>query len=116
MENTEVIIDIAKFKNAIKIMVKNQRSYKNQRKTVNIIGERIMSTSDATYKHYVNREDLRIMYAAYGIARGKTFSEIENRYSEERHPLNHRKLEIDRVLTTFRTLKVDSFDVVDIAV
>ena len=103
---TIVKTNIAKMKADIKEMVKSQKFYKAQRKTENLVGERKMSPSDATYKHLSNREDLRIMYAAYGVARGKSFSQIENKYPEENHPLKNRQGSIDRILKRYE-MKVE---------
>jgi len=105
METTEKV-NIAKMKADIKCMVEKQKFYKNQRKTENLVGERKMSPSEATYKHSCNREDLRAMYAAYGQARGKSFSYIENKYPEENHPLNQYQGTIDRYLKKY-TEKVE---------
>jgi len=103
METIEKI-DIAKMKTDIKAMVELQKFYKNQRKTNKLVGERKISPSDATYKHQTNREDLRVMYAAYGLARGKSFSQIENHYPEEDHPLNKYQKSIDRMLERYKVL------------
>lgn len=105
METIEKI-NIAKMKADIKSMVEKQKFYKNQRKTENLVGERKFSPSDATYKHLCNREDLRVMYAAYGLARGKSFSDVENKYPEENHPLNQFQGTIDRYLKNY-TEKVE---------
>ena len=102
---TIVKINIKKMKEDIKTKVELQKFYKNQRKTDKIVGERKMSPKDATYKHQANREDLRIMYAAYGIARGKSFSQIENHYPEENHPLQRFQKSIDRILEGYKYLE-----------
>ena len=72
-------------KNAIKSMreeiaalEKTQRNTKEQRKTVNFHGERTMTPLEACWKAQSNSENLRAMYAAYGLMRGKKFSQIEN--------------------------------------
>ena len=101
METIEKI-DIASMKEDIKEMVVKQKFYKNQRRTEKLVGERKMSPSDATYKHAQNREDLRVMYAAYGLARGKSFSQVENKYPEENHPLNAYQRSIDRVTDGYK--------------
>lgn len=100
---TIVKTNIAKIKSDIKEMSELQRFYRNQRKTEKIVGERKMSAYEATYKHQVNRENLRILYAAYGLSRGKTFSQIENKYPEKDHPLNNYRKTIDRVLEKYNT-------------
>ena len=96
-------IDITKFKADIKELSELQRSLKNQRKTVNIDAsqEVTMSPSEATWKHQANRERLRLMYAAYGLMRGKSFSRTENKYSEEGHPLNEYKLRIGKIISSY---------------
>jgi len=95
------------FKNYIKSIAEEQQSLKNQRRTVKLVGKRTMSPSDATMKHFHNREKLRILYAAYGILKGRSYSEIENRYPEENHPLNTPYMEkcIERVLKEHKFLK-----------
>lgn len=102
---TIVKIDIKKMKEDIKAKAEEQKFLKNQRKTVKLVGERKIEPSVATYKHQANREDLRVMYAVYGIARGKSFSQIENHYPEENHPLQKFQKTIDRILEGYRYLE-----------
>ena len=94
-------MDITKFKNDIKELSEQQRYFKNQRKTVNLQGTRTMSPSEATWKHQANREKLRLMFAAYGLMRGKSFSQIENKFPEEEHPLNEYKLRIGKIIASY---------------
>lgn len=101
---TIIKIDVTKMKADIKNKVEEQKFLKNQRKTVKLVGERKMATHVAAYKHSANREDLRIMYAAYGLARGKSFSQTENHYPEENHPLHDYQRSIDRVLEGYEKL------------
>lgn len=101
---TTVKINISKMKEDIKTKAELQKFYKNQRKDVHIKGERKMPAKDAQYKHMCNREDLRVMYAAYGIARGKSFSQIENHYPQENHPLEKYQKTIDRFLEKYKML------------
>lgn len=104
METMEIKINIAKMKADIKSKAEEQKFLKNQMKTVHIVGERKMDASTAWSKHHYNREDLRAMYAAYGIARGKCFSQIENHYPEENHPLQKLQKKIDRILEPYKYL------------
>ena len=76
---------ILMLKKDIKEKSELQRFYKNQRKTVHLVGERKMSPSNATWKHVCNREELRLMYLAYGILRGKDLSTIDVSHEELRH-------------------------------
>ena len=100
---TMVKMNIEKMKNDIKESAEKQKFYRNQRKTVHIVGERKMTTSDATYEHQWNGHKLRIMYAAYGLARGKSFSQIENAHPEENHPLMKYQYDIDKLLKQYET-------------
>jgi hypothetical protein len=108
---TIVKFNYSKMKEDIKTKAEEQKFLKNQRKDVHIVGERKMSTKDATYKHQTNREDLRIMYAAYGIARGKSFSQTENHFPEVDHPLQKYQKTIDRLLEKYKVLvKVETVE------
>jgi hypothetical protein len=100
---TIVKINVAKLKEDLKKLAENQRFLKNQRKTEKLVGERVMEPWKATYEHQANRENLRLMYAAYGLMRGKSFSQTENKYPEEGHPLNEFKKQIDEIILKYMT-------------
>jgi hypothetical protein len=100
METIEKI-SVNILKNELKDLSTVQKILKNQRKTVNLVGERIKDPGIATYEHQRNREKLRIMYAAYGLMRGKSFSQTENKYPEEGHPLNEFKKQIDEIVLKY---------------
>lgn len=87
-------------KEKIKSLAEEQSFLKDQRRTAKIAGERKLEPWEAAMTHQVNRENLRIMYAAYGIAKGKKFSDVENHYPEEGHPLNVYKSQIDKIIST----------------
>jgi len=103
MENIETVarVNYKKFKNDIKVLAEKQRSLKNQRKSVNLIGKREMPQWEATYKHQMNKEKIRIMYAAYGAARGISFDVIENTHKEEIHPLTEFQDTIDKIIAGY---------------
>lgn len=101
METTELKYDVKAYKAEIKQLSETQRELRNQRKTVNLKGERTMEPSLAAWKHQVNGERLRVMFAIYGLMRGKSFSVTENHYPEENHPLNKYKNEIDSTLVKY---------------
>jgi hypothetical protein len=86
-------------------LVEEQKFLKNQRKTEKIIGDRKMPAWEATYKHQANREKLRVMYAVYGFLRGKSFSQTENRFPEENHPLNKYQHQIDKLKEIYLSIK-----------
>lgn len=98
-------------KNAIKSMreeiaalEKVQKNTKEQRKTVNFHGERTMPAWKATMLVPGQREKLRIMYAAYGLLRGKKFNEIENNAKPMdgvKHPLMLYLSDINRFLEKY---------------
>jgi hypothetical protein len=75
-----------------------QKAMKNQRKTVHLKGERIIEPDEANMRVFLDGMKLRIMYAAYGLMRGKSFSQTENHYPEENHPLNKYKNAINRCI------------------
>lgn len=101
-KSVEYKTSVKKLKSDIKKLAEEQVVMRNQRKTVNLVGERTVDPSTATYIHQDNGHKLRIMYAAYGLARGNKFSVTENRYPEENHPLNEFKNEIYFVLTNYK--------------
>ena len=59
-------IDVRTMKADIKKMVEEQKFYKSERKF-----GKTMHPSVAQWKHRANRQNLRIMYAAYHIGRNK---------------------------------------------
>ena len=75
----------------IKEKVELQKYYKNQRKTVNKDCSKKfgdlpdISPSNAAWKHLCNREDLRKMYLAYGMFRGKDLEAIDRNYNDVLH-------------------------------
>jgi len=71
-------IAVLKLKDSIKKAVEKQKFYKNQRKTVKLVGKREISPDEATYKAHSNRGVLRIMYAAYAIMRRKELSKTDS--------------------------------------
>lgn len=93
---------IAIFKDDIKVLAQEQKFLKNQRKDVNLVGERKISMWEAASKHQMNRKKLRLMYAAYGIIRGKKYSRIENQYDEETHPLINYQNQIDNIIKSYK--------------
>lgn len=107
METIEKI-DVYKMKNDIKKMVEEQRFYKKMRKDAKFIIKDGKSYWDpfhpyeAQWKHTAMRKRLRPMYAAYGLARGKSFSQTESHYPEENHPLKQYQEVIDNILEKYR--------------
>jgi len=99
--------DIRKMKSDIKEMVKNQKWLINQRKTVNKDCSRKEGDPEdiapwvATMKHAENRFKLRLMYAAYGIARGKSYSQVECQHSDDDHPLRQYQGSINKILEKY---------------
>lgn len=101
-------IDLNVLKNDIKKLVEEQRFLRNQRKTVYIKGERTMEPWVAAYKHTANREKLRIMYAAYGLMRGKSFEQIEKRSdTTTEHPLVKYMSQINKMVETYSKFTKD---------
>ncbi len=109
METIEKVekINVKKFKDDIKNLSEEQKFLKNQRKTKKLVGERVMEPWRAAYKHQSNREKLRLMFAAYGLVRGNSFSQTENKFTEENHPLNQFKNKIEDFISQY-TIKEES--------
>ena len=108
METTIEVYNVKALKAEIKRLSEYQIYLKNQRKTVKLVGERRMEPSEAAWKHRVGREQLRILFAAYGIMRGKSFDQTEknNRPEGEAHPLVKFQSAIDNVLLAYTVKEV----------
>ena len=63
-------------KEKIKKLAEAQSTLRDQRKTVYNKLERTIPPTEAAWKHRVNREQLRLMYAAYAILGGKTIEDV----------------------------------------
>ena len=103
METLEIKIskmNYLNFKSDIKKLAEMQKFYRSQRKDI-APDKRKISSKDATYEHQHNKLKLRIMYAAYGLLRGKSFSQTESHYPEENHPLMKYQFEIDRIISKY---------------
>lgn len=68
---------IKALKQSIKVLVLEQKLIKPQRKTVHFTGERTFPAWKAVDTHLSNRYELRYMYLAYGLMRGKTILQME---------------------------------------
>lgn len=97
-------IAINALKSDIKKLSEEQKFLRNQRKTVNIKGERTMEPWVAAMKHRANREKLRLMFAAYGLMRGQSFSKMESKHSEEEHPLKSFLPQISKMIENYNQL------------
>ena len=76
--NYKQILD--EIKDRIADLAKEQKNLKPQRKTVHFNGERTIDPSEATYKVDNNKSELRYLYAAYGLLRGKGFEITESSF------------------------------------
>lgn len=101
-------VNVKQIKEDIKLMANIQKELKNQRKTVHLKGERTMEPWEATMTHQNNRNKLRVMYAAYGLIRGKSFSIIENKFPEEEHPLYEFQSSIDQIISSYSEREVEN--------
>lgn len=82
--------EIKQLRQEIAALEVEQKNMKAQRKTVNLKVKRTVNPYTAAENVRNNRSELRMMYAAYGLMRGKTFEQIENSYDRENndiHPL-----------------------------
>ena len=102
METTvEIKYNVKKLRSEIKELAEKQKYYKNQRRTKRLVGEREMEPWSAAYEHFNNREKLRLLYAASGLIRGKSFAQTENNHSEENHPLEYYKDDIQKLVDSY---------------
>lgn len=76
----QILDDINDIKDRIAILAKEQKNLKPQRKSVHFNGERTIDPSEATYKVGNNKSELRYLYAAYGLLRGKGFEITESSF------------------------------------
>lgn len=60
-------------------------------------GDRYYSFGNPGTKH-----ELRLLYAAYGLLRGKSFSKTESAYPEETHPLHEFEEEIMKIVNQYK--------------
>jgi hypothetical protein len=90
---------LLELKSKIKDLAASQIVLKNQRKTVNLEGERTLTPSQAAYKHGQNREELRCLYMAYGILRGKQPEEME---SNPKTPINQKL--VDKLVEQYKPI------------
>ena len=81
--------NIKNFRQEIAALEKEQRSAKDQRKTVNFHGERTMEPYEAYCTVQNNKFKLRCMYAAYGLMRGRKFAQIESKWDKDEYPTRH---------------------------
>ena len=69
--------NIKNLRQEIAKLEKEQKNTKVQRKDVNFHGERTISPYQAVLLVPRQRHTLRLMYAAYGLMRGRKFKDIE---------------------------------------
>lgn len=77
METIDYKNILKEFRAEIAKLENEQKTIKPQRKTVHFTGERTICPDEATYKASSNSYDLRLMYAAYNLIRGKGFDITE---------------------------------------
>lgn len=77
MKNIEI-------KNEIKRLSEEQIFLKNQRKTINLVGERKIDSYSAVLKVQANKDLLRHLFEAYAILRGKERTKCVNKEINER--------------------------------
>jgi hypothetical protein len=106
IEKTTVKINTKPVKDLIKTYVEKQKMYKSARKnaTWSEVNGKItwnpMHPSIAQSEAYWNGIELRILYAAYTLLRGKSLKSMEQNYSETdaEHFLNQHKAKIQKTL------------------
>ena len=109
--NTAVIFDshrkeaIKKLKEKIAKAVDEQKIFKENRKTVKFKGERKYEPWEAAMNADYGTHQLRILYAAYGLLRGRKITETENQvpksWKNTYHPLMEYCIEINLLLKEY---------------
>lgn len=96
--------EIKKLREEIAALEEQQINMKAQRKTVNLKVKRTVSPYTAAQTVDENRGKLRIMYAAYGLMRGKRFNQVENQWDKKNndiHPLYGLASQINKILNKY---------------
>lgn len=99
-----MIEEAKKLREEIAALEQEQISMKAQRKTVNLKVKRTVDPYSAAMNVLSNREKLRVMYAAYGLMRGKRFNQVENHWdnkNNEIHPLYGLASQINKILNKY---------------
>jgi hypothetical protein len=76
-------------KEKIKVLSKEQRVLKNQRKTIHLVGERTIEPWAAYFQHQANRSELKDLYITYRLLKGVPIEEIQAQYKT---PINMNKV------------------------
>lgn len=113
-EKTYTKLNLKPVKASIKAEVDKQKMLKDARKnatyTVEDNGRKIvwnpMHPSEAQSRAHFKSQDLRLLYAAYALLRGKTLKDAEYNYDENdpNHFLNCNKLKIGKILEAFKEM------------
>ena len=111
-ENTIVKINTRPIKDFIKAEETKQKIYKDARKNATwseVNGKIVwdpMYPSEAQSRAFFQGLELRIMYAAYALLRGKTLKDTEFNYDENdpNNFLNQRKAKIEKTLESFKQM------------
>jgi hypothetical protein len=99
-----MIEEAKKLREEIAALEQEQINMKAQRKTVNLKVKRTVDPYSAAMNVLSNREKLRVMYAAYGLMRGKRFNQVENRWdtnNNDNHPLYGLASQINKILNKY---------------
>lgn len=99
-----MIEEAKKLREEIAALEIEQKEMKAQRKTVNLKVKRTVNPYDAAQAVDENRPKLRVMYAAYGLMRGKRFNQVENRWdtnNNDNHPLYGLASQINKILNKY---------------
>lgn len=70
----------------IKRYIDSQKKYKNQRKTVNLVGKREIGSGTAAEMARTTSKKLREMHIAYSMLLGNKYEDIEKKVRENNSP------------------------------
>lgn len=100
----------AELKNIIKESSLKVRNLKNQRKTANLIGERTIDSYRAVLLVNKEKRDLRKYHIAYGLLRGRTYEQIEQKVHDENKLTKYDWKAIDSLIEKYRIVNTEEDD------
>lgn len=92
-------------KETIKTLAAGQKELKNQRKTVNLVGERTMSSFAAYCQHANTRVSLHTFYVAYAILRGKDPLKADQKYGEDPYFVKAVQKQVEKYAAEFEAVR-----------
>lgn len=97
----------AELKEIIKKSAIESRFFKNQRKTVNLVGKREIESGYASMKLVEAKKKNRLYNVAYGLILGRTYEQIENKVREGNELTEFDFATINQLIEKYREIKTE---------